>query len=101
MPKRGASISEPMNLMRSLTLALAHATLNQQRTMLGETPYQLVEKLEPDAAAKVTGMLLEMDQGEILHCIQSPKALKSKVAEAMEVLTTVADQQQQTGGASS
>lgn len=67
--------------------------------MLGENLYPLVEQLEPDAAAKVTGMLLEMDQTEVLHLLESPEALKAKVAEAMEVLRTVAQQQQQAGGA--
>lgn len=65
--------------------------------MLGENLYPLVEQLEPDAAAKVTGMLLEMDQTEVLHLLESPDALKAKVAEAMEVLRSVA--QQQVGGA--
>lgn len=54
--------------------------------MLGEQLYPLVERLEPSHAAKVTGMLLEMDQPEVLHLIESPEDLKSKVAEAMEVL---------------
>lgn len=54
--------------------------------MLGEQLYPLVERLEPSHAAKVTGMLLEMDQPEVLHLIESPDDLKSKVAEAMEVL---------------
>lgn len=45
-------------------------------------------------AAKVTGMLLEMDQTEVLHLLESPDALKAKVAEAMEVLRNVAQQQQ-------
>lgn len=62
--------------------------------MLGENLYPLVEQLEPDAAAKVTGMLLEMDQTEVLHLLESPEALKAKVAEAMEVLRSVAQQQQ-------
>lgn len=62
--------------------------------MLGENLYPLVEQLEPDAAAKVTGMLLEMDQTEVLHLLESPEALKAKVAEAMEVLRNVAQQQQ-------
>ena len=66
--------------------------------MLGENLYPLVDQLEPDASAKVTGMLLEMDQTEVLHLLESPEALKAKVAEAMEVLRTVV-QQQQTGGA--
>ena len=65
--------------------------------MLGENLYPLVEQLEPEAAAKVTGMLLEMDQTEVLHLLESPEALKAKVNEAMEVLRTV--QQQATGSA--
>uniref|UniRef100_A0A5K1BN90 PABC domain-containing protein n=7 Tax=Nymphaea colorata TaxID=210225 RepID=A0A5K1BN90_9MAGN len=63
--------------------------------MLGESLYPLVEQLERDHAAKVTGMLLEMDQTEVLHLLESPDALRSKVAEAMEVLRSVAQQQQQ------
>lgn len=63
--------------------------------MLGENLYPLVEQLEPEAAAKVTGMLLEMDQTEVLHLLESPEALKAKVAEAMEVLRNVSQQQQQ------
>lgn len=54
--------------------------------MLGEQLYPLVDQLEHDHAGKVTGMLLEMDQPEVLHLIESPEALKAKVAEAMEVL---------------
>lgn len=60
--------------------------------MLGEALYPLVDQLEHDAAAKVTGMLLEMDQTEVLHLIESPDALKAKVAEAMDVLRNVAQQ---------
>jgi polyadenylate-binding protein len=55
--------------------------------------YPLVDQLEHDSAAKVTGMLLEMDQPEVLHLIESPDALKAKVAEAMDVLRNVAQQQ--------
>ena len=62
--------------------------------MLGENLYPLVEQLEAEAAAKVTGMLLEMDQTEVLHLLESPEALKAKVAEAMEVLRNVSQQQQ-------
>ncbi|RVW23718.1 Polyadenylate-binding protein 2 [Vitis vinifera] len=36
-------------------------------------------------ATKVTGMLLGMDKIEVLHLLESPNALKAKVAEAMEV----------------
>lgn len=54
--------------------------------MLGEELFPLVERLEPNNAGKVTGMLLEMDETEVLHLIESPDALKKKVGEAMDIL---------------
>ncbi|GLT58906.1 hypothetical protein SLA2020_317650 [Shorea laevis] len=92
MPMRDAGLGHPMPI-QALASALANATPDQQRMLLGENLYPLVQQLEPDAAAKVTGMLLEMDQPEVLHLLESPEALKSKVAEAMEVLRNVAAQQ--------
>jgi polyadenylate-binding protein len=91
-PVRDAALS-PAAQIGTLTSALANATPEQQRTILGENLYPLVEQLEPNQAAKVTGMLLEMDQTEVLHLLESPEALKSKVAEAMDVLRNVAHQQ--------
>ncbi|XP_027330416.1 polyadenylate-binding protein 2-like isoform X2 [Abrus precatorius] len=91
LPIRDA-VGQPMPI-QALATALANAPPEQQRTMLGEALYPLVDQLEHDAAAKVTGMLLEMDQPEVLHLIESPDALKSKVAEAMDVLRNVAQQQ--------
>ncbi|XP_071726200.1 polyadenylate-binding protein 2-like [Rutidosis leptorrhynchoides] len=88
-------ISKPIVPIGALASALANASPTEQRTMLGENLYPLVEELEVEAAAKVTGMLLEMDQTEVLHLLESPDALKAKVAEAMEVLRSV---QQQAGG---
>ncbi|KAB2635334.1 polyadenylate-binding protein 3 [Pyrus ussuriensis x Pyrus communis] len=76
--------------MSTLASALASATPENQRLMLGEQLYPLVERIEPEHTAKVTGMLLEMDQTEVLHLIESPDALKAKVAEAMDVLDKAA-----------
>jgi polyadenylate-binding protein len=98
MQMRDAPISQPVPI-GTLASALANASPEQQRTMLGENLYPLVEALEPEAAAKVTGMLLEMDQTEVLHLLESPDALKAKVMEAMEVLRSVAAQQQPGAGA--
>ncbi|XP_072972025.1 polyadenylate-binding protein 2-like [Typha angustifolia] len=92
LPMRDAGMSQPIPI-GTLASALANASPDQQRTMLGESLYPQVEQLERDHAAKVTGMLLEMDQTEVLHLLESPEALKAKVAEAMEVLKTVAQQQ--------
>ncbi|KAH7280891.1 hypothetical protein KP509_36G019600 [Ceratopteris richardii] len=60
--------------IQALASALASAPPDQHRM------------IEHDHAGKVTGMLLEMDQPEVLHLIESPDALKAKVAEAMDVL---------------
>ncbi|OAY35493.1 polyadenylate-binding protein 2 [Manihot esculenta] len=93
VPFRDAAFSQPMQA-GALATALANATPEQQRTLLGENLYPLVDQLEHENAAKVTGMLLEMDQTEVLHLLESPEALKAKVAEAMEVLRSVQQQQQ-------
>ncbi|KAF8050590.1 hypothetical protein N665_1932s0004 [Sinapis alba] len=69
-----------------LTSALALANPANHSQILGEQLYPLVEKQEPVHVAKVTGMLLEMDQAEILHLLESPEALKAKVAMALDVL---------------
>ncbi|OMP01738.1 hypothetical protein CCACVL1_03012 [Corchorus capsularis] len=70
----------------NLISALASASPKKSNEMLGEQLYPLVQRFEPKHVAKVTGMLLEMDQTEVLHLIESPEALKEKVAEAMAVL---------------
>lgn len=57
--------------------------------MLGEALYPLVDQIEHENAAKVTGMLLEMDQTEVLHLLESPEALNAKVSEALDVLRNV------------
>ncbi|KAH9553067.1 hypothetical protein CY35_09G100300 [Sphagnum magellanicum] len=85
VPTVDTGVPQPFPIS-ALASALASALPEQQRAMLGEQLYPLVEQLEHDQAGKVTGMLLEMDQTEVLHLIESPEALKSKVAEAMEVL---------------
>ena len=57
--------------------------------ILGEVLYPLVDKLEHEHVAKVTGMILEMDTAEVLHLLESPTELKLMVAETMDVLRDV------------
>jgi polyadenylate-binding protein len=65
---------------------LASMSPEQQKNVLGERLYTYIVKKFPKQAAKITGMLLEMDNSEILNLLDSPLLLDSKMNEAMEVL---------------
>ena len=71
---------------------LASASLEQQKNMIGERLYPLIhkEQPDPDLAGKITGMLLEMDTGELLYLLETPDALKSKIQDAIVVLAKAA-----------
>lgn len=75
--------------------ALAAASPEEQKQMLGERLYVLIKGRQPELAGKITGMLLEMDNGEILHLLESPETLNAKIDEALEVINFHAQQQQQ------
>ncbi|MCO5595000.1 hypothetical protein L7F22_049037 [Adiantum nelumboides] len=66
--------------------SLALSSTEQQRAILGEQLYPLVDQLEHERAGKVTGMLLELGEQEVLRLINSREVLKARVSEAMEVL---------------
>lgn len=66
--------------------ALARASPTEQKQMLGEAIYPLIHESQPELAGKITGMLLEMDNAELLHLVESPAALTEKVDEALRVL---------------
>lgn len=67
--------------------ALAAAHPNDQKQMLGERLFPLIQEKHPHAAGKVTGMLLEMDNSEILHLLEDRELLASRIDEAVAVLS--------------
>lgn len=67
-------------------IALAQADSNAQKNMIGEQLYPMIQAHQPELAGKITGMLLEMDNAELLHLLDTPDALASKVEEAIAVL---------------
>lgn len=58
---------------------LAAADPKMQKQMIGERLYPLIAINQPDLAGKITGMLLEIDNSELLHILDSREALKSRV----------------------
>ncbi|CDS07492.1 hypothetical protein LRAMOSA01441 [Lichtheimia ramosa] len=71
----------------ALTAAsLAAAAPEMQKQMLGERLYPLIHASQPEFSGKITGMLLEMDNSELLNLIEDKAALDAKINEAMEVL---------------
>lgn len=46
----------------------------------------MTSRSQPELAGKITGMLLEMDNTELLHLLETPDAMNAKVNEALIVL---------------
>jgi len=65
---------------------LAEAPPQEQKQMLGERLFPMIHIMYPDLAGKITGMLLEIDNSELLHMLESRESLKAKVEEAVAVL---------------
>jgi polyadenylate-binding protein len=65
---------------------LANAQPQEQKQMLGERIFPLVQQIYPEEAGKVTGMLLEMDNSELLMMLDDNQVLHAKVQEAVSVL---------------
>ncbi|ORY26010.1 polyadenylate binding protein [Rhizoclosmatium globosum] len=81
IPPAGGPIKPALN-----AATLASMPAETQKRMLGEALFPLIQQQNRQLAGKVTGMLLEMDNGELLHLLESPEALVGKVNEAVAVL---------------
>jgi len=66
--------------------ALANASPMEQKQMLGEVLFLKIAPTQPELAGKITGMLLEIDNSELLLLIENEEALNNKVNEAIVVL---------------
>merc|ERR1712185_542410 len=83
MPPGAPPMAPPTEMTAS---SLAAAPPEQQKQLLGERLFPLIHNVEPQLAGKITGMLLEMDNGELLNLLESPDALNAKIMEAISVL---------------
>jgi len=78
---------------------LSSASPMEQKQMLGEVIYMRIVPSQPELAGKITGMLLEMDNAELLHLLENPDAMGSKVSEALAVLQEFAQRDDVAAGA--
>lgn len=81
IPQQAGPIDAPLN-----SDALANADPAEQKNMIGEKLYPLIYQSNEQQAGKITGMLLEMDNAELLNLLESPEALQNKIQEAVTVL---------------
>ena len=58
---------------------LAAAPPQEQKQMLGERLFPLIQRQHADLAGKITGMLLEIDNAELLHMLEDQTSLRGKV----------------------
>ncbi len=55
---------------------LAAALPQEQKQMLGERFFPVIQQMHSELADKITGMLLEIDNSELLHRLESCESLK-------------------------
>eukprot|EP00437_Effrenium_voratum_P003023 CAMPEP_0181433382 /NCGR_PEP_ID=MMETSP1110-20121109/19261_1 /TAXON_ID=174948 /ORGANISM="Symbiodinium sp., Strain CCMP421" /LENGTH=590 /DNA_ID=CAMNT_0023556829 /DNA_START=37 /DNA_END=1806 /DNA_ORIENTATION=- len=70
----------------NLSTQIASVSGPVQKQLIGEKLYPLVSKYQPELAGKITGMMLEMDNSELLLLLESEPQLRGKVDEALRVI---------------
>ena len=80
----GSNEFDPSGPLTAAGLAAAPPAIQKQ--MLGEKLFPAIARLQPELAGKITGMMLEMDNSELLILLESEQQLRYKVDEALRVL---------------
>uniref|UniRef100_G3U2H0 Polyadenylate-binding protein n=1 Tax=Loxodonta africana TaxID=9785 RepID=G3U2H0_LOXAF len=69
-----------------LTASMLASVPPSQKQTLGERVPPFIQAMHPTLAGEITGILLETDNSELLHMLESPASLRSKADEAVAVL---------------
>ncbi|KAG7286571.1 Protein phosphatase PP2A regulatory subunit B [Staphylotrichum longicolle] len=91
-PPGAAGELNASSLLQSQLAATSNA--QQQKQILGENLFPKIQALQPELAGKITGMLLEMDNNELVNLLEDESALVAKVNEAMAVYDEYVKSQQ-------
>ncbi|KAI9729337.1 MAG: Protein phosphatase PP2A regulatory subunit B [Claussenomyces sp. TS43310] len=81
----GAGSQDGIGGSSLLQSQLSGVPAHQQKQLLGEALFPKIQVMQPELAGKITGMLLEMDNSELVNLIEEESALRAKVDEAMNV----------------
>merc|ERR1719330_1661435 len=79
--QQGAAAAAPRGPLSATALAAVAPAVQKQ--MIGEQLFPAIHKYHPELAGKITGMMLEMDNSELLLLLESESQLKAKVDEAL------------------
>lgn len=86
-PGNMPSVLAPLGDQSPLTIsALAQLSEEDQKRTLGERLFPLVQEMYPTLAQKLTGMLLGVDNAEVIHLLESKESLRAKLEEGISVL---------------
>ncbi|KAJ4416822.1 Protein phosphatase PP2A regulatory subunit B [Gnomoniopsis sp. IMI 355080] len=97
-PPAPMGVPGDLNSTSLLQNQLANAAPGAQKQLLGEAIFPKIQVIQPELAGKITGMLLEMDNQELVNLIDDDAALRAKVDEAMNVYDEYVKNQPEEGG---
>lgn len=87
IPGNVPAVLAPLGDQSPLTIsALAQLSEEEQKRTLGERLFPLVQEMYPNIAQKLTGMLLGVDNAEVIHLLESKESLRAKCEEGISVL---------------
>lgn len=100
--RKSASVTPPLDLVQILSFKKYRIistttlqgeeqeeltqTLSKEKEEVGEVIYEKLVEQYPNEAAKLTGMLLQMDYKDLVRVIAEPDLFKKKVQLALSVL---------------
>ncbi|KLU88338.1 polyadenylate-binding protein [Magnaporthiopsis poae ATCC 64411] len=81
---RDAAPAEGAGVLQTQLAAVGNNP-GQQKQILGEVIFPKIQAIHPELAGKITGMLLEMENAELVALIENEGSLRAKVDEALAV----------------
>mmetsp|Transcript_23234 Transcript_23234/g.75130 ORF Transcript_23234/g.75130 Transcript_23234/m.75130 type:complete len:174 (+) Transcript_23234:246-767(+) len=76
---------------RSCCYMCVREVASMSKQMLGEMLFPMVQKVCPEHANKITGMIIELDHSELVPLFETESSLREKVDEATLVLRAAED----------